>query len=151
MWSASQPICRLTIMPLLWQKPHTMGWLSRYSMVLPCALPSTCIWYCGVWPASSKIDLKRFLFPSPPPGLYILVRQFSHWRPLSPERNLPFSATSWVMIKTKRGGVYRHLFWKFKIPSWPILGTMLLSFPNGNPKPAWLVHTLDGSLVQNKA
>lgn len=33
---SSPDICRLTIMPLLWIKPHTMGWLSRYSIIPPC-------------------------------------------------------------------------------------------------------------------
>lgn len=51
----------------------------------------------------------------------------------------------------KSGGVYRDLFWKFRFPSCPILSMMLLSFPNGNPKPAWLVLSLDGSSVQNKS
>lgn len=150
MWSASQPICRLTIMPLLWQKPHTMGWLSKYSKVFPCALPSTCIWYCGVWPASSKIYLKRFLFLSPPSGLHILVSQFSHWRLLSPERNLPFSATSWITIKTNVVGFIDTYFENSRFHPDQFWARCFFLFLMATPsQPGW--YTLGGSLAQNKA
>lgn len=80
---SSPDICRLTIMPLLWIKPHTMGWLSRYSIIPPC--------FChpqasgGVLTSLLKINLKRFLtlFPSPLPGLYTFESS------LVPEGSLP--------------------------------------------------------------
>lgn len=58
----------------------------------PMLLPSTGIWCCGIWPASQKTNLKRFLtlFTSAPPGLNTLVRQFGHWMQFSPKRNDPF-------------------------------------------------------------
>lgn len=89
---SSPDICRLTIMPLLWIKPHTMDWLSRYSIISPC--------FCHpqasgrVLTSLLKINLKRFLtlFPSPLPGLYTFVRQFGHWGQFAPKRDHPVAS-----------------------------------------------------------
>lgn len=96
MWSASQTICRQdNNVPFVEKATHN-GLIVKVFSHPPMLLPSTGIWCCGFWPASSKINLKRFLtlFSSPLSGLYTLVRQFGHWMKFSPKRNHPFSATS---------------------------------------------------------
>ena len=79
-------ICRLTIMPLLWIKPHTMGWLSRYSIIPPC--------FChpqassGVLTSLLKINFKKvsdsISFTSS--WCVHLWMQFGPWEQFAPKR-----------------------------------------------------------------
>lgn len=55
-----------------------------------------------------------------------LVSQLGQGMQLCPERDHLTLVTSWVMIRAEGVGGYIALFWKFRSPSWPFLGIMLL-------------------------
>lgn len=74
----------------------TMGRQANYLMNLPFSLLSTSILY---WDCL----FKNLLQPISDSTAFSLVRQFSHWTSLSPERKHTLSAGTWASDRMKRG------------------------------------------------
>lgn len=100
MFSAFGTIYTLIMVQLYCRRHLTVGWRSR------------CSWL-SLLPAIHRDGLVESTFPtlspSPPLGPYTWVRQFGLWWWLPAERDHPLWATSWVITRMKRVGVYMEI------------------------------------------